>query len=114
VKEVSVIVYPAADLDKAKAFFRELMGADPYVDSPYYVGFKNGNMEIGLDPHGGNYGPGAIPFWTVEDISAAIKSLSDAGGTVVQDATDVAGGLLVSRIKEPNGAMIGLRQLPKE
>lgn len=63
-KDVSLIVYPATHLTKAKQFFRELTGADPYVDSPQYVGYKSGDMEIGLDPNGGNYGPGAIPFWT--------------------------------------------------
>lgn len=29
VNGVSLIVYPAADLSKAKAFFRELFGSDP-------------------------------------------------------------------------------------
>ena len=33
-KDVSLIVYPAADLAKAKQFFRELIGTDPYADSP--------------------------------------------------------------------------------
>lgn len=111
---VSTIVYPATDIAKAKRFFRDLMGSDPYVDSPYYVGFRNGDMEIGLDPNGTNYGPGAIPFWDVDDIAARVKSLVEAGGTVVQDVTDVANGLLVARIKDPNGAMVGLRQVPKQ
>lgn len=108
--DVSIIVYPAKDLAAAKRFFRELVGADPYVDSEYYVGFKNGAMEIGLDPHGDNYGPGAIPFWTVSDIAASVKALEAAGGTVVQPPTDVGYGLLVARIKNPDGALVGLRQ----
>ena len=111
--DVSVIVYPAKDLAAAKRFFRELLGTDPYVDSDYYVGFKNGTMEIGLDPNGDNYGPGAIPFWDVSDIASSVKALESAGGTVVQPATDVAHGLLVARIKNPNGALVGLRQLPQ-
>ena len=112
-KHVSLIVYPASDLTKAKQFFTKLLGAEPYVDSPYYVGYKSGDFEIGLDPNGAQYGAGAIPFWTVSDIAASVKALVDAGGTIVQDVTDVARGLLVARIKEPNGSLVGLRQPPK-
>jgi predicted enzyme related to lactoylglutathione lyase len=112
-KDVSLIVYPAADLAKAKPFFRELIGADPYADSPQYVGYKTGEMEIGLDPSGGKYGPGAIPFWTVSDIAASVKALVAAGGTVVQEISDVGYGLLVARVKDPGGALVGLRQPPK-
>jgi predicted enzyme related to lactoylglutathione lyase len=109
-KDVSLITYPAADIAKAKQFFRELTGADPYADSPYYVGYKCGNVEIGLVP---SQKAAAIAFWTVNDIAASVKALVDAGGTVVQDPTDVANGLLVATIKEPSGTIVGLRQFPK-
>lgn len=111
-KDVSLIVYPAADMAKAKQFFRELTGADPYVDSPQYVGYKNGDMEIGLVPNGDKREPGALAYWTVSDIAASVKALVDAGGTVVQDVTDVGYGLLVGSVKDPNGSIVGLRQPP--
>ncbi len=110
-KDVSVIVYPAANLAKAKRFFRELIGAEPYADSTNYVGYKTGDMEIGLDPNA--LGPGALPYWTVSDLAASVKALVDAGGTVVKEITDVGYGLLVANVKEPNGSTVGLRQLPK-
>lgn len=112
-KDVSLIVYPAADVTEAKRFFRELIGTDPYVDGPYYVGYKIGEMEIGIDPSGSKYGPGAIPFWTVSDIAASVKALVAAGGTVVQEVADVGHGLLVARVKEPGGSIVGLRQPPQ-
>jgi predicted enzyme related to lactoylglutathione lyase len=111
--DVSLIVYPAADMTKAKRFFRELTGADPYADSPYYVGYKNGNMEIGLVPNADQREPAGLAYWTVNDIQASVKALVDAGGTVVQEITDVAQGLLVASVKEPNGSVVGLRQFPK-
>jgi predicted enzyme related to lactoylglutathione lyase len=110
-KDLSLIVYPAADLEKAKRFFRELMGTDPYADSPYYVGYKNGDMEIGLDPNAQT--PGALVYWTVSDISASVKQLVEAGGTVVRDVTDVANGLLVASVRDANGNTVGVRQFPK-
>jgi predicted enzyme related to lactoylglutathione lyase len=113
VKDVSLIVYTAADLGKAKEFFGELIGADPYADSAYYVGYRTDGMEIGLVPQGTNAAPGALAYWTVDDIEATVKALVDAGGAVVQDITDVANGLLVASVKEPNGSIVGLRQPPK-
>jgi predicted enzyme related to lactoylglutathione lyase len=112
-KDVSLIVYPAADLAKAKRFFSELTGANPYVDSPQYVGYKSGDMEIGLVPNGDQREPGGLAYWTVSDIAASVKALVAAGGTVVQEITDVAYGLLVASVKEPNGSIVGLRQPPK-
>jgi len=112
-KDVSLIIYTVADLTKAKRFFCELIGADPYVDAPVYVGYKSGDMEIGLVPNADKREPGALAYWTVSDIAATVKALIAAGGTVVQEITDVASGLLVASIKDPNGAIVGLRQPPK-
>jgi len=112
VKDVSLIVYPAADLTAAKRFFRELIGAEPYADSPQYVGYKSGDMEIGLAPSADER-DGALAYWTVSDIAASVKALVAAGGTVVQEIRDVGYGLLVASVRDPNGAIVGLRQPPK-
>ncbi|MGB8520677.1 MAG: VOC family protein [Candidatus Tumulicola sp.] len=111
--DVSLIVYPAADMAKAKQFFRALVGADPYADTPYYVGYKSGDMEIGLVPNAGTIEPNGLAYWTVDDIAASVKTLVDAGGAIVQEVTDVANGLLVASVREPNGSVVGLRQFPK-
>ena len=49
---IRTVVYPVKDIAKAKVFFRELLGLEPYADEPYYVGFKVGNQDIGLYPNG--------------------------------------------------------------
>jgi predicted enzyme related to lactoylglutathione lyase len=112
-KGVSLIVYPAADLTTAKRFFRELTGTDPYVDSPQYVGYRSGDLEIGLVPNGDQRELGALAYWTVSDIATSVNALVAAGGTVVQEITDVGHGMLVASVKYPNGATVGLRQPPK-
>ena len=112
-KDISLIVYPAADLTVAKRFFRELMGTDPYADSPYYVGYRSGDMEIGLVPNAGEREPCGLAYWTVDDIAASVDALVAAGGTVVQQITDVANGLLVASVRYRDGATVGLRQPPK-
>jgi predicted enzyme related to lactoylglutathione lyase len=113
-KEVSLIIYPVADPNAAKRFFRELIGTDPYVDGwPQYVGYKSGDVEIGLIPNGDKREPVALVYWTVSDIAASVKALVAAGGKVVKDIADVGYGLLVASVKDPNGATVGLRQPPK-
>ena len=112
-KDVCLILYPVADFDDAKKFFRELTGADPYVDSAQYVGFKNGETEIGLVSKSGRPNAEALVYWAVDDIAASIKSLQSAGGVVVQEITDVGYGMLVASIKDANGVTVGLRQPPK-
>jgi predicted enzyme related to lactoylglutathione lyase len=111
-KDVTLITYMVADLTAAKRFFGELIGADPYADSPRYVGYKSGDMEIGLVPGGDKGEAGGLAYWTVSDIAASVKALVAAGGTVVREITDVAYGLLVATVKDPNGAIVGLRQFP--
>ena len=111
--DVSLIIYTVDDVTKAKQFFGKLLGADPYVDSPMYTGFKNGGVEIGLVATGGKVPQSTLPYWNVDDIAASVKSLVDAGGTIAQDVRDVGYGMLVASVKDANGAAVGLRQPPK-
>lgn len=113
-KDVSLIVYSAADMANAKRFFRALIGADPYVDSPQYVGYKSGDMEIGLTPSRDGSARSAIPYWTVSDIAESVKALVEAGGTISQDITDVGYGLLVASVNDSNGCIVGLRQFSQK
>jgi predicted enzyme related to lactoylglutathione lyase len=59
-QRIPLIVYPVQEIERAKAFYSTLLGVAPYVDAPYYVGFKVGELEVGLDPNGhrkGQTGP---------------------------------------------------------
>lgn len=109
---VSLIVYPASDVPKATKFYTTLLGTEPYAESPYYVGFRTGDMEIGLVPKTPQMN-GALAYVDVEDINAALAALLAAGAEKVQDVTDVANGLLVASVKNLDGTAVGLRQFPK-
>jgi predicted enzyme related to lactoylglutathione lyase len=107
---IRTVVYPVKDLAKAKVLFRELLGVEPYADAPYYVGFKIGNQDIGLDPNGHNEGMTA--FYHVDDIKSSLKLLVDAGAKTIQEIKDVGGGRLIASVKDENGNIIGLVQDP--
>jgi hypothetical protein len=49
---IKTVIYPVKDIARAKSLFSQLLGAEPYADQPYYVGFRVGDQDIGLDPHG--------------------------------------------------------------
>ncbi len=108
IKGIRNFVYPVQDIDRAKALFCDLLGVEPYMDSPYYVGFKVGDQEIGLDPHG--HKEGMTVYFHVDDIQKSLKSLLDAGATQVQEIKDIGGGGLIASVKDQNGNLIGLFQ----
>jgi predicted enzyme related to lactoylglutathione lyase len=108
-ENVKIVVYPAKDLEASKKVFKAFLGVDAYADSPYYVGYKAENMEVGLDPHG----EAVIIYTEVDDINGHLQSLLDAGAQVVQDPKDVGGGMLIAQVKDASGNVVGLRQMPK-
>jgi predicted enzyme related to lactoylglutathione lyase len=111
--QCNTVLYPVKDLGRAKGLFTALFGADPHVDSPYYVGFSVSGAEIGLLPDGPSQGmTGPVPFYDVDDISATLGALQAAGAQMVQEPTDVGSGLLVAKVSDPDGNAIGLRQQP--
>ncbi len=107
---ISTVIYPVKDLASAKALFRELLGVEPYADAPYYVGFKVGTQDIGLDPNG--HKEGMTPYYYVDDIKKNLKLLVDAGAKTLQEIKDVGGGRLVASVKDENSNIIGLIQDP--
>ncbi len=107
---ISTVVYPVKDLAKSRALFRELLGVDPIADTPYYVGFKIGDQDIGLAPKAGDEEMTA--YYTVDDIRKSLKLLLDAGSTAIQDIRDVGYGKLVASVKDTDGNVIGLIQMP--
>jgi predicted enzyme related to lactoylglutathione lyase len=107
---IQVVIYPVNDVAAAKARFTALLGVEPYADSPYYVGYKSGGQDIGLDPNG--HRSGAVGYLRVDDIKARFQSLLDAGAEVNEEVKDVGGGRLVASVKDPDGNLIGLLQDP--
>jgi predicted enzyme related to lactoylglutathione lyase len=110
---VQLIVFPVTDIARAKTLYGTLLGAEPYADAPYYVGFKVGDQEIGLDPNAHRQGiTGPIAYWEVDDIKTSLQSLLDVGAQVQQDVKDVGGGKLVAIAKDADGNLIGLMKSP--
>ena len=105
---IRTVVYPVSDLARAKAIFHKLLDIEPYADQPYYVGFKVGDQDIGLDPNG--HKAGMTVYYHVDDIKQSLQSLLDAGSKILQEIKDVGDGRLIASVKDPDGNIIGLIQ----
>jgi predicted enzyme related to lactoylglutathione lyase len=109
------VIYRVPDLDRAKAFYREAFGVAPYFDEPYYVGFNVGGYELGLDPDTSDAAPGpggALAYWSVAEIEAAVEHFVKSGGTLRTPAHEVGGGIKVATVVDPFGNPIGLIENP--
>ena len=105
------IVYPAPDLAASKAWFSEILGAAPYFDQPFYVGFEVGGYELGLDPDG-SLDDGPVTYWAVDDADVALAELLSAGAPAHTAVRDVGEGIRLASVREPGGAILGIIENP--
>ena len=108
---IRTMIYPVKDIGRAKGLFGKLLGSEPHVDSPYYVGFKIGEQEIGLLPNGHATGmTGPLAYFEVDDIKKALESLAKEGAQILQPVKDVSAGGLVASVMDADGNPLGLLQ----
>ena len=105
---IKAVIYPVTDVARAKATFQTFLGVEPYADSPYYVGFKVGDLDIGLDPHG--HKAGMTAYYDVDDIKQSLQLFLDAGAQIEQEIKDIGGGGLIASVRDADGNIIGIRQ----
>ena len=109
--KLQTVIYPVDDLGPAKAMFAALLGVDPVMDEPYYVGFEADGHHVGLDPNGHRKGlTMPVPYWHVDDIRESVAALVAAGAQVKQDVEGVGGDRLVASVTDADGNLIGLIQ----
>lgn len=108
---IKTIIYPVKDIVQAKALYKQLLGVEPYMDQPYYVGFMVGDQNIGLDPNGHKQGmTEPVSYYHVSDIKASLQALLDNGAQLLQETKNVGGGKLIASVKDADGNIVGLLQ----
>ncbi|MES2015104.1 MAG: VOC family protein [Pseudomonadota bacterium] len=101
-------VYPVADLAKAKAWYAQVFGKEPYFDQPFYVGFEIGGFELGLVPDGTPGTAGATVYWGVDDIDAEVARIVALGATLPNPVQNVGEEIRVADLHDPFGNLLGL------
>ena len=105
------VIYPAPDLDPAKRWWTELLGIEPYFDQPFYVGFSVGDYELALMPDA-DPADGALVYWGVADVTAAVALAEAAGSTVHTPVADVGDGIVTATVRTPGGTILGFIHNP--
>ncbi|HEX6573895.1 MAG TPA: VOC family protein [Gemmatimonadaceae bacterium] len=107
------VIYAAPDLAKAKEWYSNLLGVEPYFDMPFYVGFNVGGYELGLDPNAKHVGPGgSVAWWGVANIEEAFANLKSMNAEVIEAPHEVGDGIKVGSVADPFGNIVGIIENP--
>lgn len=109
------IIYPAPNLERAKAWYTSILGFEPYFDQPFYVGYNVGGYELGLDPNassasGGD--AGAVTYWGVSNAQEALARLLSLGAAEPSGIQEVGEGIRVATVLDPFGNAFGIIENP--
>lgn len=115
------------DVAAAAAWYTELLGIEPYFakpsfEEPAYVEFRIGvdQDELGLissayrpPAHSDARPAGAVTYWHVDDVAAAVTRFVDHGATELEPPTNRGEeGWVTASVVDPFGAIIGLMHSP--
>lgn len=109
------VVYRVADLEKAKAWYSEVLGKQPYFDQPFYVGFNIAGYELGLVPDAKastSRDSTGIAYWGVNDAKTAYERLLKMGAAAHEPIQDVGEGIIVGAVTDPFGNIFGVIHNP--
>ncbi|MGD0957652.1 MAG: VOC family protein [Candidatus Acidiferrales bacterium] len=109
------VVYQVQDLNKAKSWYSNILGIQPYFDQPFYIGYNVGGYELGLVPEpdaGAKRAAVGIAYWGVQDAHGEYRRLLDLGATAQEPVQDVGEGILIGAVRDPFGNILGMVQNP--
>lgn len=104
-------IYKVSDIEKAKEWYSNFLGFQPYFDEPFYVGYDVAGYELGLQPEEGQTGEKAdsvITYWGVENVQEAFNSLLELEASEHEAPQEVGSGIVVASIYDPWKNIIGL------
>jgi predicted enzyme related to lactoylglutathione lyase len=117
----ATVSYWADDLEAAKEWYAELLGIEPYFERPGYYEFRVGDYqhELGLidsryAPASSASGPGgAVLYWHVDDVAAALDRLLSMGANPHQPVTEWGTeGFVTASVVYPFGNVLGIMYNP--
>jgi catechol 2,3-dioxygenase-like lactoylglutathione lyase family enzyme len=123
---IATVSFFADDLEAARRWYTELLGVEPYFVRPLppappaYIEFRTGDYldELGIidcryAPHGSAGGPaGAVVFWHVDDLPAALDRLLSMGATQHEALTEREAGFVTASVFDPFGNILGVMYNP--
>jgi predicted enzyme related to lactoylglutathione lyase len=112
IEGLRTVIYPVFDVVEASAWYRKVLGVEPYFADAFYVGFSVGGFELGLVPGGVPGNAGAIAYWGTGDIAAELARLLELGAVLELPVKEVGMGISVASVKDPFGNVLGIIDNP--
>ncbi|MGS0683655.1 VOC family protein [Nakamurella sp. GG22] len=117
---LATISFYAADLEAARQWYTDLLGIDAYFQMPGYIEFRIGRDEDELGIIDRRYAPagepgapgGAVVYWHVDDVAAALASLVSRGATEFQPVTDRGDDFVTAAVIDPFDNILGVMYNP--
>lgn len=109
---------PAAELDATKRFYSAAFGWELVDYGPTYAGTTNTAVEVGLNAlaapapehgPGEENGIGPLMLFGTDDLAAAERAVTDAGGSIVSAPYAYPGGQRF-HFRDPSGNILGVYQ----
>jgi len=104
-------IYQVSDIAAATEWYTKAFETEPYFDEPFYVGFDIGGFELGLQPEETaktDKAESVVAYWGVEDVQVQFDRILALGASVFEEPQEVGGGIIVAKLKDPWGNIIGL------
>lgn len=109
VKSICTVLCQVSDMDRAVAFYRDVLGLTPGHVTPYWSDFQVGSVRLGLhppfqgsEPPYSSPGKGWIVGIDVDDIRALKAQLVANSTEIAGDFHDVPGGVILD-FRDPEG-----------
>ena len=115
VRAVDFVSYAVSDMDRAEAFYRDVLGLDievargePGTRASGYMEFDAGGTAISLTALPQLH-PNAIPALAVDDVAAAVEELRGQGVTIAMDPIETP-VCFMAVVEDPDGNKLLLHQ----
>lgn len=110
---LATIRYHAQDLAAAKAWYTELLGIEPYFDTPDYIEFRLGDhsQELGVS-RTPSAPAGVVAYWHVDDLEAVWERLISLGARPHEAPRDHGHGFVAGAALDPFGNLLGVMYNP--
>ena len=111
----SRVLYRPVDYEHSVAFYRDVLGLHIYREWASGTVFFLGGGLLELSRSGGPVTGDKLSFWLqVRDVDAEFARLKAAGVTVVEAPVDEPWGLREARLRDPDGLMLVLIEIPSD
>jgi len=122
---LTTVSFWADDVIAARDWYADVLGIEPYFQRPEegppaYIEFRIGvdEDELGLidrryAPPGVSRDPGgAVIYWQVDEVAAAVARLVEHGATEYQPVVERDAGFVTASVLDPFGNILGLMCSP--